>query len=140
MKPGSVWCDVETDKATLAFENQEEGFVAALLVASGAREVPVGAPVAILVDDAGSIPAFANYSSPGAAVAAAPAPAPAATPAVAAVAAAAPPAGSFPPHQVGPPPLPTGTRYARFLSHAPFSCPDPPDPGPAPDPSSSPAP
>jgi hypothetical protein len=45
--PGTVLADVETDKAVMAFENQEEGFVARLLVPDGSRDVPVGTPVAI---------------------------------------------------------------------------------------------
>jgi pyruvate dehydrogenase E2 component (dihydrolipoamide acetyltransferase) len=35
--------------------------VAAILVPSGSQDVKVGQPVLVLVDDAASIPAFANY-------------------------------------------------------------------------------
>jgi pyruvate dehydrogenase E2 component (dihydrolipoamide acetyltransferase) len=90
---GSVLADVETDKATLAFENQDDGFVAKLLVPSGARDVPVGAPVAVLVEEAEHVAAFADYAAPGGAApeaSAAGAGAAAAAPAAAAKAAAAP--------------------------------------------------
>ena len=39
---GDVLCDVETDKATMAWENQDEGFVAKILLEAGAQNVPVG--------------------------------------------------------------------------------------------------
>ncbi len=65
VRPGTVLADVETDKATLAFENQDEGFIAKLLVADGARDIPIGQPVAVLVEEAENIAAFANYTLGG---------------------------------------------------------------------------
>jgi len=62
--PGDVIAEVETDKATLSWENQDEGFIAKLLVAPGTQGIDVGAPVAILVEDAESVPAFKNYEGP----------------------------------------------------------------------------
>jgi pyruvate dehydrogenase E2 component (dihydrolipoamide acetyltransferase) len=103
VQPGSVLADVETDKATMAFENQDEGFVAKLLIPEGSKDVPVGTPVAILVEraeDISSIQAQLGASSSQAAPAAAAAAAAAPAAAAAAAAAAAPPAGSFPPHTV----------------------------------------
>lgn len=108
VRPGTVLADVETDKATLAFENQDEGFIAKLLVADGARDIPIGQPVAVLVEEAENIGAFSNYtlggtsssatsssSSPDGAKGAAGAPAPSA----AAPASKGAPK-SFPPHIV----------------------------------------
>lgn len=40
--PGDQICDVETDKATLGFEMQDEGIVAAILVPEGTKGVKVG--------------------------------------------------------------------------------------------------
>lgn len=37
---GDVLCDVETDKATMAWENQDDGFVAKLLKEAGAKVCP----------------------------------------------------------------------------------------------------
>ena len=39
---GDVLCEVETDKATMAWENQDEGFVARILLEAGAQNIPVG--------------------------------------------------------------------------------------------------
>ena len=90
---------IETDKATVDFEMQEEGYVAALLYPEGAKDVELGKIVAILVENKEDVAAFANYSpnkpkaaakaaAPQAAAQAAPAQA-AATPAAGAVQAAA---------------------------------------------------
>lgn len=35
LSPGDVLCEVETDKATVAFEVQEEGYLAKILVPEG---------------------------------------------------------------------------------------------------------
>lgn len=56
VQPGDVLCHIETDKATVAFENAgEEGFVARILVAAGTKSVPLGQPIALLVDKAADI-------------------------------------------------------------------------------------
>ncbi|KAL6311794.1 hypothetical protein AAG906_014539 [Vitis piasezkii] len=41
----------EIRKATLEFESLEEGFLAKILVAEGSKDVPVGQPIAITVED-----------------------------------------------------------------------------------------
>jgi pyruvate dehydrogenase E2 component (dihydrolipoamide acetyltransferase) len=40
--PGDVICEIETDKAQMDFECQEEGFLAKILIDTGAKDVPVG--------------------------------------------------------------------------------------------------
>jgi pyruvate dehydrogenase E2 component (dihydrolipoamide acetyltransferase) len=97
--PGDVICSVETDKATVDFEAQDEGVLAKILVPAGPDEIAVGAPIMITVEDAGDVAAFAGYVmevTPSAPPAAAPVPVPAeaaaATPAPVA-AAPAPAAG-----------------------------------------------
>lgn len=95
VQPGDIFCEVETDKATIEWEAQEEGFIAKILVPEGTRDIPVGSLVALLVEEQGDVAAFKDYT-PGTAAAGAGAPA-----AEAAPAAAAPPSGgSFPPHAV----------------------------------------
>jgi len=42
---------IETDKAVVDFEMQEEGYVAKLLFNEGAKDVPLGAAVAIIVEN-----------------------------------------------------------------------------------------
>lgn len=53
---GDVICEIETDKATLEFECLEEGFLAKILVPEGSKDIPVGQPIAITVEDADDIP------------------------------------------------------------------------------------
>lgn len=67
---GDVLADIETDKATMAFENQEDGFIAKILVAEGAQNVQVGEVVAIVVEEAADVAKFASYSADGGASAA----------------------------------------------------------------------
>ena len=100
--PGDVLAAIETDKAVVDFEMQEEGYVAALLFDAGAKDVPLGAAVAIIVENKEDVAAFANYDPSGAA-SAAPASSPAAAEAPAAATQAAPaapsaPAQSYPEH------------------------------------------
>ncbi|PWA89498.1 dihydrolipoamide acetyltransferase, long form protein [Artemisia annua] len=52
---GDIICEIETDKATLEFESLEEGFLAKILVAEGAKDVPVGQPIAITIEDLNEI-------------------------------------------------------------------------------------
>ncbi|RZB88166.1 Dihydrolipoamide S-acetyltransferase component 1 of pyruvate dehydrogenase complex isoform B [Glycine soja] len=52
---GDVLCEIETDKATLEFESLEEGFLAKILVPEGSKDVPVGQPIAITVEDENDI-------------------------------------------------------------------------------------
>lgn len=87
--PGDVLASIETDKAVVDFEMQEEGFVAKLLYPEGAKDVPLGVPVAILVDSEADVAAFANYTGGASESAPAAKPAEAAQPA-----ASAKPAGS----------------------------------------------
>lgn len=60
--PGDVLAAIETDKAVVDFEMQEEGYVAKLLYPEGAKDVPLGKVVAILVEDKADIAAFENYT------------------------------------------------------------------------------
>lgn len=41
VRPGDVIAEVETDKAQIDFECQEEGYVAKLLVPEGAKDLPI---------------------------------------------------------------------------------------------------
>ncbi|EEF35610.1 dihydrolipoamide acetyltransferase component of pyruvate dehydrogenase, putative [Ricinus communis] len=51
VKVGDVLCEIETDKATLEFESLEEGFLAKILTPEGSKDVPVGQPIAITVEN-----------------------------------------------------------------------------------------
>ncbi|MFQ5346287.1 MAG: pyruvate dehydrogenase complex E1 component subunit beta [Rhodothalassiaceae bacterium] len=49
--PGDVIAEIETDKATMEVEAVDEGTLGRILVAEGTEEVPVGAPIALLLED-----------------------------------------------------------------------------------------
>lgn len=49
--PGDVLCSIETDKATIDFEMQDEGYVAKLLYEEGTKDIPLGKILAILVEE-----------------------------------------------------------------------------------------
>jgi pyruvate dehydrogenase E2 component (dihydrolipoamide acetyltransferase) len=42
INPGDILVEIETDKAQMDFECQEEGFVAKILVNEGDKDIPVG--------------------------------------------------------------------------------------------------
>eukprot|EP00343_Euplotes_focardii_P008509 CAMPEP_0205823068 /NCGR_PEP_ID=MMETSP0206-20130828/14912_1 /ASSEMBLY_ACC=CAM_ASM_000279 /TAXON_ID=36767 /ORGANISM="Euplotes focardii, Strain TN1" /LENGTH=474 /DNA_ID=CAMNT_0053119899 /DNA_START=42 /DNA_END=1466 /DNA_ORIENTATION=+ len=62
VQPGDILAEVETDKATVDFEMQEEGYVAKLLVEEGTQDVELGELVAILVEDKDDIEAFKDFT------------------------------------------------------------------------------
>lgn len=90
LSEGDLLAEIETDKATIGFEVQEEGYLAKILVAEGTRDVPLGAPLCIIVEKESDIPAFKDYVETGVEVSTPPPP-PAPTPAPAAAPAAAAP-------------------------------------------------
>lgn len=76
LTPGEAIAEVETDKATMDFEFQEEGYLAKILMDAGSQDVPVGKPIAVYVEDADDVSAFESFSASDAdSGAAAPAPA-----------------------------------------------------------------
>lgn len=72
IKPGDVLASIETDKATIDYEMQEEGFIAKLLYPEGAKDVKLGAVVAIIVEKKEDIAKFKDFKVGGTAAAAAP--------------------------------------------------------------------
>ena len=73
--PGDVICSVETDKATVDFEAQDDGVVAKILVEAGSDELEIGIPIMITVEEEEDAPAFKDYVLDSAPVAAPPSPA-----------------------------------------------------------------
>jgi len=98
---GDVLCEVETDKAVVAFEAVGvEGYMAAIFFPEGSKDIKVGDMVCVVVEDEADVAAFKDYKVGDAAAAA-----PVVAPAAAAPAAAAPvPAptstSSYPSHEV----------------------------------------
>ncbi|KAK2594604.1 pyruvate dehydrogenase complex dihydrolipoamide acetyltransferase component (E2) [Conoideocrella luteorostrata] len=60
--PGDVLVEIETDKAQMDFEFQEEGVIAKILKESGAKDISVGSPIAILVEEGADISAFEKFT------------------------------------------------------------------------------
>ncbi|XP_061606827.1 dihydrolipoyllysine-residue acetyltransferase component of pyruvate dehydrogenase complex, mitochondrial [Phyllopteryx taeniolatus] len=89
LSEGDLLAEIETDKATIGFEVQEEGYLAKIMVSEGTRDVPLGTPLCIIVEKESDIAAFKDYVETGVAEISTPPPAPA--PAAAPVAAALPP-------------------------------------------------
>ncbi|MCJ8740811.1 hypothetical protein PDJAM_G00063360 [Pangasius djambal] len=97
LNEGDLLAEIETDKATIGFEVQEEGYLAKIMVPEGTRDVPLGTPLCIMVEKESDIQAFTDYVETGVATSPPPAPAPvAAHPAPSAPAAAAPAAAPAP--------------------------------------------
>ena len=96
LAPGDVLAHVTTDKATVDFECQDDGYLAKILLPEGSENVTVGTPVAIVVENEEDIAAFkdinvdefvksagegSSASAPAPSPEPSPAPAPAPTPA-----------------------------------------------------------
>ncbi|KAE8287534.1 Dihydrolipoyllysine-residue acetyltransferase component of pyruvate dehydrogenase complex [Larimichthys crocea] len=97
LSEGDLLAEIETDKATIGFEVQEEGYLAKIMVPEGTRDVPLGTPLCIIVEKESDIAAFKDYVETGLAEVSTPAPAPTATPAPAAAPAPSPaPAAAAP--------------------------------------------
>jgi len=65
-RAGDVLCEVETDKATVSFEAQDDGILAKILV-SGGKEIKVGEPIMVTVDNLKDVPAFQSFVPGGSA-------------------------------------------------------------------------
>lgn len=61
IQSGDVLCEIETDKAQMDFELQEEGYLAKILMPEGTKEAEVGRPLAIIVSKKEDVKAFENY-------------------------------------------------------------------------------
>lgn len=102
---GDILCSVETDKATVDFEAQDEGVLAKILVPAGGDDIALGTPILITCEEKDDVAAFADYKV-DAAAAAPSQPEPAAAPEPAPTPAAAPP----------PPPAPAAAPAATASS------------------------
>merc|ERR1711990_510859 len=97
---GDILCEVETDKAVVAFEAVGvEGYIAAILKPEGSKDIKVGEMVCVVVEEEGDIAAFKDFKVGDASETATPA-APAAPSTPPPAAAAAPAASNYPSHEV----------------------------------------
>jgi pyruvate dehydrogenase E2 component (dihydrolipoamide acetyltransferase) len=53
---------IETDKATVDFEMQEEGYIAKLLYPEGSKDVKLGEVVAIIVENKDDVAKFKDFA------------------------------------------------------------------------------
>lgn len=60
-EPGQVLCSIETDKASVDFEAQDEGVLAKILHPAGSNEITCGTPICVAVEDADDVAAFADF-------------------------------------------------------------------------------
>ena len=63
VKAGETMFEVETDKATVGYEVQDDIYIAKILVQEGTTKIALGQPVAILVSKADRLAAFKDYSA-----------------------------------------------------------------------------
>lgn len=62
ISPGEVLVEIETDKAQIDFEFQDEGYIAKILLETGTKNVDIGSPIAVLVEDESDIVAFSDFT------------------------------------------------------------------------------
>ncbi|ERF74175.1 Dihydrolipoyllysine-residue acetyltransferase [Endocarpon pusillum Z07020] len=62
LAPGDVLVEIETDKAQMDFEFQEEGILAKILKESGEKDVAVGNPIAVMVEEGTEISSFESFT------------------------------------------------------------------------------
>ncbi|KAI9833941.1 MAG: Component of pyruvate dehydrogenase complex, mitochondrial [Sarea resinae] len=62
LAPGDVLVEIETDKAQMDFEFQEEGVLAKILKEAGEKDVPVGNPIAVLVEEGADVAPFESFT------------------------------------------------------------------------------
>ncbi|KAL3934220.1 MAG: hypothetical protein SGARI_003487, partial [Bacillariaceae sp.] len=121
---GEAIAKIETDKASMDFEAQDDGFVAKILLdAGGGEDIAVGTPIMVTVEEEDDLAAFADFvveetAAPAPAVeepASAPVPAPAPS-VVEAAAPAPPPPVAAAPVEAAPSPVPPPAM--EDLAHA----------------------
>jgi len=62
LAPGDVLVEIETDKAQMDFEFQEDGVLAKILKDTGEKDVAVGNPIAVMVEEGTDVSAFESFS------------------------------------------------------------------------------
>lgn len=60
---GEAIAEIETDKASMDFEFQEDGYLAKILLGDGTKDVPVGKPIAVYVEESEDVQAFESFTA-----------------------------------------------------------------------------
>ena len=66
VKVGDIICEIQTDKATIGFESQEDGYLAKILIPGESKGVEVGKLIGLLVEEKDEIKTLdvSKYTSP----------------------------------------------------------------------------
>merc|ERR1719435_925516 len=62
---GDLLCEIETDKATMGFETPEEGFLAKIMIQAGAKDIPIGKLLCIIVENQEDVAKFKDFVDDG---------------------------------------------------------------------------
>ncbi|KAK9478049.1 2-oxoacid dehydrogenases acyltransferase-domain-containing protein [Lipomyces japonicus] len=62
LAPGEILVEIETDKAQMDYEFQDDGFLAKILLEEGAKDIPVGKPIGVYVTEEEDVAAFADFT------------------------------------------------------------------------------
>jgi len=62
---GDLLCEIETDKATMGFETPEEGYLAKIIIFAGAKDIPIGKLLCIIVEKQEDVAKFKDYVDDG---------------------------------------------------------------------------
>jgi len=65
IQPGDLIASIETDKATVDWEATEAGYLAKILIPEGTKDITVGKPAVVVVEDEGDVAKFKSYSPEG---------------------------------------------------------------------------
>ncbi|MCJ1401297.1 pyruvate dehydrogenase complex dihydrolipoamide acetyltransferase component (E2) [Xylographa trunciseda] len=60
--PGDVLVEIETDKAQMDFEFQEDGVLAKILKEAGEKDVAVGNPIAVMIEEGADVTPFESFT------------------------------------------------------------------------------
>lgn len=118
---GDSLAEIETDKATIDFEAQDDGVVAKILVEAGKGEITVNDPIMVTVEDEADVSAFADYVVEAKAAPTEPEPTP--EPVVAAAPTPPPPPPAPKVATPPPPPTPAPAPVSPVVEEAPVSAP-----------------
>jgi len=126
---GQALAKIETDKASIDFEAQDDGFIAKILMDAGSgADIAVGTPIMVTVEEGDDVAPFANFVVEETAATPEPEPAPAPAPVVEAAAPPPPPPPAAAPAPAAPepvaeaatpPPPPPPEMEAAFAAVAP---------------------
>jgi len=58
---GDSICSIETDKATIDFEAQDDGIIAKIIAQAGSDDIPCGTPIMVTVEEEGDVAAFKDF-------------------------------------------------------------------------------